>query len=88
MIILKPPKTPWPILLVSWIAALIVAALIAHFVFAFGYYASGLAAYQEEERRRLETPIPLSFADPGADPNTTSPSPAMAPTHEKPPPPR
>ncbi len=80
MIILKPPRTPWPILLVSWIAALIVAALIAHFVFTFGYYASGLAAYHEDERRRLETPIPLSFADPVADPNTTSPSPTRAPT--------
>ena len=84
MIILKPPKTPWPILLASWIAALIVAALIAHFVFTFGYYASGLAAYQEDERRRFETPIPLSFADPSTDPNANPP----APTQDKAPPQR
>jgi len=73
MIILKPPRTPWPILLVSWIAALILAAMIAHLVFTFGYYASGLAAFKEDERRRSETPIPLSFAEPGGDPNAASP---------------
>lgn len=66
MRLLKDPKTPLLIRIISLAGAIVVAALIVRLVFAFGYYASGLAAHQEDERRRREAPIPLKFADPNA----------------------
>ncbi len=44
--------------------ALVVAALIVRLVFAFGWYASGLAADKNDERKRQDQPIDVKFADP------------------------
>ncbi|HZI94720.1 MAG TPA: hypothetical protein VFE84_10785, partial [Patescibacteria group bacterium] len=74
MKLIKPAAAPLLIQLISWIVALTVGGAIAYLVFNFGYYASGLAAYNEDVRRRQETPIPLSFGDP----NTAPPAPAPA----------
>lgn len=49
---------------------LVVAALIVHFVFTFGWYASGLAVdrqEQQEKEKRRDEPIDVEFSDP----NTT-----------------
>jgi len=73
MRLLKTPATPILIRVVAWILALIVGGGIVYLVFSFGYYASGLASYNEEQRRRGETPIPVSFSDPNADPNAKKP---------------
>ena len=75
MKLLKDPKAPLLIRIISLAGAIVIAALIVRLVFAFGYYASGLAAHQEEERRRRESPIPLRFSDPNADANAPPPAP-------------
>lgn len=66
MSLIKPPRTPLPIRIIALLAALVVALLIARLVFTFGWYASGLASHQQQERLREETPIDLQFADPNA----------------------
>ena len=45
-------------------AAIVVAVLIVRLVFAFGWYASGLAADKADEGRRQDAPIDVKFADP------------------------
>ena len=45
-------------------AAIVVAVLIVRLVFAFGWYASGLAADKAEEQKRQSEPIDVKFADP------------------------
>ncbi|HKY33863.1 MAG TPA: hypothetical protein VJV23_15130 [Candidatus Polarisedimenticolia bacterium] len=66
-------RTPLWIRLVSLLGALVAGILLTRLILTFGWYASGLAAHKEEERRRREQPIELRFADPnagrGADPN-------------------
>ncbi len=62
--LIRLPRTPPIVRIVSLLAALILAALIVRLVFAFGWYASGLAAYKEQERRRSAAPIPVLFEDP------------------------
>ncbi|HET6372738.1 MAG TPA: hypothetical protein VFG76_05495 [Candidatus Polarisedimenticolia bacterium] len=62
--ILKPPRAPLWIRIVSLLGALVVAGYLATLILTFGYYASGLAAYQEDERRRKEAPIPVKFEEP------------------------
>jgi hypothetical protein len=75
MSLLQTPRTSWGIRILSLLAALLVAGLIAHLVLTFGWYASGLALDKEEERRRREAPIPLNFGEPGArDPNVPDPN--------------
>jgi phosphotransferase system glucose/maltose/N-acetylglucosamine-specific IIC component len=49
------------------VAALAVAALIVHFVFTFAWYASGLAADQQEQQekdKKRDAPIDVQFSDP------------------------
>ena len=46
---------------------LVVAALIVHFVFTFAWFASGLAADQQEQQqkeKRRDEPIDVQFSDP------------------------
>ncbi len=62
--LLEDPKTPLLVRVVSLLVALAVGAIIVHLVFTFGYYASGLAALDAEEKRRREAPIPMEFTDP------------------------
>ena len=69
MKLVKPPATPILIRIVSWVGALVVGGTIVYLVFNFGYYASGLASYEEQQKRRSETPIPVDFSDPNQDPN-------------------
>ena len=69
MRLVRSAGAPILIRLASWIVALTVGGAILWLVFNFGYYASGLAAYKEDQRRRQQTPIPLSFNDPNDDPN-------------------
>ena len=45
-------------------AAIVVAVLIVRLVFAFGWYASGLAADKADEQKRQSEPIDVKFADP------------------------
>ena len=59
MRLLKDPKTPLWIRLVSWAVAIIVALLIVRLVFTFGYYASGLAVLDAQKKQREKTPIKL-----------------------------
>lgn len=68
MRLLKDPKTPLWIRIVSWTVALLVALLITRLVFTFGYYASGLAVLDEYDRRMEKIPIKLEFQDPGDPP--------------------
>lgn len=63
---IKSPKTSFLVRLLSVLVALAIAAGIVHLVFTFGYFASGLAVLDADERRRQETPIPLEFNDPNA----------------------
>ena len=74
MKLIRTPPAPTLIRLVSWIAALVVSGAIVYLVFTFGYFASGLASYKEEQRRRQETPIPLTFSDPNAAPPSADPN--------------
>lgn len=61
------PKSSPLVIVTSLVIAFIVAAFIAQLVFKFAYFASGLAADNEEERRRAVAPIEVEFqAD---DPN-------------------
>lgn len=62
--LIRTPRTPVVVRILSLIAALVIAAVIVRLVFAFGWYASGLAAYKDEERRRREGPISVVFDDP------------------------
>jgi len=81
MRLITAPRTPPFIRLVSWVAALLVTLTIVYLVFKFGYYASGLAAFEQDQKIRSKTPIPLKFADPNApsdqntraDPNARTP---------------
>ena len=75
MRLITAPRTPPTILVLSWVAALLVTGTIVYLVFKFGYYASGLAAFEQDQKIRSKTPIPLSFADPNAppDPNAKRP---------------
>lgn len=75
MSLIQTPRTPWWIRIVSILGALVLAALLAHLVLTFGWYASGLAIQKEEERRQRKAPIPLNFSEPGArDPNIEDPN--------------
>lgn len=66
MNLLQTPRTSWGIRIISLLAALAVGALLLHLVLNFGWYASGLAALKEDEKRRRETSIRLDFRDPNA----------------------
>ena len=66
MRLVKPQATPILIQVVSWFLALVAGGTIVYLVFNFGYYASGLASYKQEQRERLKQPIPLSFSDPNS----------------------
>ena len=68
MKLIRAPGAPILVRIVSWILALAVGGAIVWLVFNFGYYASGLAALKEDQRRREQTPIPLSFGDPNSPP--------------------
>jgi len=78
MRLLKDPKTPLWIRLVSWAVAIIVALLIVRLVFTFGYYASGLAVLDAQKKQREKTPIKLEFPESGTgtpvDPNAADPN--------------
>ncbi len=66
MSLVQTPRTSWGIRIISLLAALAVAALLLHMVLNFGWYASGLAALKEDEKRRRDAPIRLDFKDPNA----------------------
>ena len=66
MRLIRPPAAPILVRVISWIVALIVGGTIVYLVFTFGYVASGLASYNEEQRRREAAPIPVNFADPNS----------------------
>ena len=84
MSLVKPPPTSWGIRIISILGALIVAALLLRLVLTFGWYASGLAALKEDERRRRETPIRLDFKDPNSLPDPNAARDANAPAEYRP----
>lgn len=73
--LIRAPRTPPIVRIASLIVALAVGGVIVWLVFTFGYYASGLAALKEHQRRQRETPIPATFADPNAPPAARPPDP-------------
>ena len=74
MRLITTPRTPPLIRLVSWVAALVVAGTILYLVFNFGYFASGLAAWEQDQKIKSKTPIPLQFVDPNAPPAPPDPN--------------
>jgi len=60
MQLIQDPKTPWWIRMASLILATCVALAIAYLVFTFAYYASGMAALDQQKQQ----PIPLQFSNP------------------------
>ncbi|MFQ5700368.1 MAG: hypothetical protein ACE5HU_00810 [Acidobacteriota bacterium] len=66
MKLLKYPRSSPLLIAASILLGLIIALGIAHLVFEFAYYASGLAAAKQEEDRRARSPIDVKFTDPNA----------------------
>ena len=70
--IVKLPRTNPIFMGLALVVALFMAYLIVNLVFAFGWFAGGLAMEKADEQRRLEAPIDIKFQDgpPPADTNT------------------
>lgn len=66
MAILKYPRAPLWIQVLALAGGLLLALLIARMVFLFGYVASGLAAYDQEQKEKQDRPIAIQFSDPNA----------------------